>query len=264
MFTDLKNVVPPTIETMTEAPPQLPAGHPAIRLGEELAGVNTQFDKLLAKLDTQQADFSSEYLKAEKVAINQRRQAELDARLTKFLGEPDGQWGLTGGSIEAQMNDLQAKLDQAIGAAYAADTLDPNKVSLERQSLESFAKTATLAEFQADYETTKNPARKRAHEMFGADNLAGHFRGEPGAGSHIKRMKRNLDANFQNDLTRTIQAKKDELITEAWYVERLTTQLRIRDEGALNSFGGGSNPYQARSQQLLQQMGALDFGGNDG
>lgn len=265
MFTDLKNVVPPTIETMTETPPQLPPDHPAVKLGGELAQVHTQFDRLLEKLETQKRDFSSEYLKQERQAINQRRQAEIDTRLAKFLGVSNGQWGLTGGSIEAQMNDLQARLAKATEEAHLADKLDPARVSLARQQIEAMARTvANLGEFEAAYGSTNDPHIRRAFQMFGASIAAERWQGIPGVGSFSKRMERELSANFETDTSRQYRAKLDEVATTLWHLEGLTTQLRARSEGAQNAFAGGSNVWQARAQQLLQQLGALDFGVTNG
>lgn len=265
MFENLVNNVPPVIEKMTEAPPQLPPDHPAIKLGEEVAEVHGRFDKMLAKLETQKRDFSSEYLKQEKATINQRRQAELDTRLSKFLGESNGQWGLTGGSIEAQMNDLQTKLSRATEAAHLADKLDPARVSLARQQLEAMAQTAAnWGEFEAAYGSTSDPHIRRAFQMFGASIAAQRWQGIPGVGSFTRRMERELAANFETESTRQYRSKLDEVATTLWHLEGLTTQLRARAEGAQNAFAGGSNVWQARAQQLLQQLGALDFGGNDG
>lgn len=264
MFTDLKNVVPPTIETMTEAPPQLPADHPAVKLGGELAQVHTRFDAMLERLETQKRDFSSEYLKQERQAINQRRQAELDTRLSKFLGESNGQWGLTGGSIETQMTDLQTKLAKATEEAHLADKLDPARVNLARQQLEAMAQTAAnFSELEAVYSQTSDPHLKRAFQMFGGAIAGQRWSGVAGVGSFSKRMGRELAANFETDQSRQIAAKLDEVATTLWHLEGLTTQLRARSEGAQNAFAGGSNVWQARTQQLLERMGALDFGGSN-
>lgn len=259
MFENAINNPPPVLTKIDEAPPTLPAGHPALKLGDELVQLHSRFDSMLSRLESQKGDYSADYLKREKTAISDRRQAEVDSRLAQFLGQPVAGGGLAGGSIEVQMIELENKLGQATEAAHLADKLDPARVSLARQQVESLAAIAgNLAEFEGAYAQSKDPHVKRAFEMFGGAIAAQRWQGVPAVGGFIKNLQRSYDANFQTDQTRSIQAKLNELTTAVWQIERLTTQQRARNEG-LSTFLGGSSPYQARAQQLLERLGAFDF-----
>jgi hypothetical protein len=241
MFSITSNPLPP----LAEATEPAPLTGKAASLMHQASGLSAEaqhYEDLMSRVKNAPA-FQRLHPDDEKKEIEQltaRRNQALEAGLSKLLGATDDEPG----QLHQELAAVESAIEAEREALHLADKLEPARVRLAGDQIESRAKRAVnFHSWAAEYERTKDPYKKRAFQMFGGPLAEEHFAGTPQVGSFSARMARDLDAAFHSPTIDKLSAELAGLRRVANFLDavggqfdRLRPPVGIFHTGAVRSW----------------------------